>query len=163
MLAYITLGGLTSAIYNEVLQFFIIVAALLPLTLVALHAIGGMERPAGQGQGVQGARRGAACTRGRASASAHVTNPIDANWIGLVFGLGFVLSFGYWTTNFAEVQRALSAKNLSAARRTPLIGAYPKIFIPALIIIPGLIALVHGQGPGRQAARTCSTTTRSRC
>ena len=59
-----------------------------------------------------------------------------------MFGLGFVLSFGYWTTNFAEVQRCLSAKNLSAAQRTPLIGAYPKIFIPALTIIPGLIAVV---------------------
>ncbi len=59
-----------------------------------------------------------------------------------MFGLGFVLSFGYWTTNFAEVQRCLAAKNLSAARRTPLIGAYPKIFIPALTIIPGLIAVV---------------------
>ena len=59
-----------------------------------------------------------------------------------MFGLGFVLSFGYWTTNFAEVQRALSARNLSAARRTPLIGAYPKIFLPAIIILPGLIAVV---------------------
>jgi SSS family solute:Na+ symporter len=66
----------------------------------------------------------------------------------VVFGLGFVLSFGYWTTNFAEVQRALSARNLSAARRTPLIGAYPKIFLPAIIILPGLIAVltVHGLG-----------------
>ena len=72
-----------------------------------------------------------------------VTNPIGANWIAIVLGLGFVLSFGYWTTNFAEVQRALSAKNMSAARRTPLIAAYPKIFIPALTIIPGLIALVE--------------------
>ena len=65
-----------------------------------------------------------------------------------MFGLGFVLSFGYWTTNFAEVQRALSAKNMSAARRTPLIGAYPKIFIPALTIIPGLVALVTVKGLG---------------
>jgi SSS family solute:Na+ symporter len=69
-----------------------------------------------------------------------------------VFGLGFVLSFGYWTTNFAEVQRALSAKDLTAGQRTPLIGAYPKIFIPALTIIPGLVALAchpqtgHAQG-----------------
>jgi SSS family solute:Na+ symporter len=69
-------------------------------------------------------------------------------WIAIVFGLGFVLSFGYWTTNFAEVQRALSAKNLSAARRTPLIGAYPKILIPALTIIPGLVALVSVKGLG---------------
>ena len=65
-----------------------------------------------------------------------------------MLGLGFVLSFGYWTTNFAEVQRALSAKSMSAARRTPLIGAYPKIFIPALTIIPGLVALVTVKGLG---------------
>ena len=65
-----------------------------------------------------------------------------------MFGLGFVLSFGYWTTNFAEVQRALSAKSLGAARRTPLIGAYPKIFIPAITIIPGLVALVTIKGLG---------------
>jgi SSS family solute:Na+ symporter len=77
-----------------------------------------------------------------------VENPLGASWIPIVFGLGFVLSFGYWTTNFAEVQRALSAKNLSAARRTPLIGAFPKIFIPAITIIPGLIALAIIPGLG---------------
>src|SRR5205085_2073976 len=78
----------------------------------------------------------------------HVTNPLASDWVGVVFGLGFVLSFGYWTTNFAEVQRALSARNMSASRRTPLIGAYPKIFLPAIIILPGLIATVtvHGLG-----------------
>jgi SSS family solute:Na+ symporter len=147
VLVYITLGGLTSAIYNEVLQFFVIVAALLPLTLVALHSIGGINgikekvkafKPLGepglhawQGLGIH-----------------HVTNPLGSDWVGVVFGLGFVLSFGYWTTNFAEVQRALSAKNMNAARRTPLIGAYPKIFLPAIIILPGLIAVltVHGLG-----------------
>ena len=147
VLVYITLGGLTSAIYNEVLQFFIIVASLLPLTLVALHSVGGIDgvkqrvkafKPLGehglhawQGLGIH-----------------HVTNPLGSDWVGLVFGLGFVLSFGYWTTNFAEVQRALSAKNMSAARRTPLIGAYPKIFLPFIIILPGLIAVltVHGLG-----------------
>jgi SSS family solute:Na+ symporter len=72
----------------------------------------------------------------------NVTNPIGSSWIGLVFGLGFVLSFGYWTTNFAEVQRALSAKNLSAAQRTPLIGAFPKLVLPFIMILPGMIALV---------------------
>ena len=146
VLVYITLGGLTSAIYNEVLQFFIIVASLLPLTLVALHDMGGWgglqdkikETPLKEGglHAWQGLGVG------------NVTNPIDANWIAIVFGLGFVLSFGYWTTNFAEVQRALSAKSMSAARRTPLIGAYPKIFIPALTIIPGLVALVSVKGLG---------------
>jgi solute:Na+ symporter, SSS family len=65
-----------------------------------------------------------------------------------VFGLGFVLGFGYWTTNFAEVQRALSARNMSASRRTPLIGAFPKIFLPAIIILPGLIAVVTVKGLG---------------
>ena len=69
-----------------------------------------------------------------------VTNPIGANWLAIVLGLGFVLSFGYWTTNFTEVQRAFSAKNMSAARRTPLIGAFPKLFIPFIVVVPGLIA-----------------------
>jgi solute:Na+ symporter, SSS family len=146
VMAYITLGGLTSAIYNEVLQFFIIIAALLPLTIVALHDMGGWSgledkvRDTKLGEGGLHAWQGLGI--------GNVTNPIDANWIAIVFGLGFVLSFGYWTTNFAEVQRALSAKNLSAARRTPLIGAYPKIFIPALTIIPGLVALVSVKGLG---------------
>jgi solute:Na+ symporter, SSS family len=146
VMVYITLGGLTSAIYNEVLQFFIIVASLLPLTLVALHDMGGVG-------GLKDKVRGSALEDGGLHAwqglgVGNVTNPIDANWLGIVLGLGFVLSFGYWTTNFAEVQRALSAKSMSAARRTPLIGAYPKIFIPALTIIPGLVALVSVKGLG---------------
>jgi SSS family solute:Na+ symporter len=146
VLVYITLGGLTSAIYNEVLQFFIIVASLLPLTLVALHDMGGWG-------GLQDKIKASPLKEGGLHAwqgigVGNVTNPIDANWIAIVFGLGFVLSFGYWTTNFAEVQRALSAKSMSAARRTPLIGAYPKIFIPALTIIPGLVALVSVKGLG---------------
>ncbi len=150
VLIYITLGGLTSAIYNEVLQFFVICAALIPLTLVALHSVGGWT-------GLEH-RIKALPALGNAGLHAwkglgvhHETNPLKANWIGVVFGLGFVVSFGYWTTNFAEVQRALSAKNLSAARRTPLIAAYPKIFLPAIIILPGLIAVatVHGLGVGQ--------------
>jgi solute:Na+ symporter, SSS family len=146
VMAYISLGGLTSAIYNEVLQFFIIVAALLPLVIVSLHSVGGWS-------GLQDKVKASALKEGGLHAwqglgVGNVTNPIDANWIAIVFGLGFVLSFGYWTTNFAEVQRALSAKNLSASRRTPLIGAYPKVFIPALTIIPGLVALVTVKGLG---------------
>ncbi len=147
VLVYITLGGLTSAIYNEVLQFFVIVASLLPLTLVALHGVGGVSglkhkienfKPLGT----------AGLHAWRGLGIHHVTNPLQSDWVGVVFGLGFVLGFGYWTTNFAEVQRALSARNMSASRRTPLIGAYPKIFLPAIIIVPGLIAVVTVKGLG---------------
>jgi SSS family solute:Na+ symporter len=146
VLVYITLGGLTSAIYNEVLQFFIIVASLVPLVIVALHSMGGWS---GLENRVKHSALGDAGLHAwRGLGIGHVTNPIGGNWLVMVMGLGFVLSFGYWTTNFAEVQRALSAKNQSAARRTPLIGAYPKIFIPALTIIPGLAALVAIKGLG---------------
>ena len=137
VLAYITLGGLSGAIYNEVLQFFVIIAGLIPLVIIGLKDVGGwgglkekvLAQPGHDGFFSTWAGTGTSWT-----------NPLG-DWIGIVMGLGFVLSFGYWTTNFAEVQRALSAKNLSAAERTPLIGAYPKIFIPALTIIPGLIAI----------------------
>src|SRR4051794_12531824 len=149
VLVYITLGGLTSAIYNEVLQFFIIVASLLPLTIVALHDMGGVG---GLKDKVEQSKLGNAGLHAwQGLGIGHVTNPIGGDWLVMVLGLGFVLSFGYWTTNFAEVQRALSAKNMSAARRTPLIGAYPKIFIPALTIIPGLVALVTVPGLGGSA------------
>jgi len=140
VLAYITLGGLSSAIYNEVLQFFVIIAALVPLVVVALVDIGGWGGLTDHFKHTKVGEAGLHVFKG--TAPGHVVNPIGASWLGIVFGLGFVLSFGYWTTNFAEVQRALSARNLSAAKRTPLIGAYPKLFIPALVVIPGMIALV---------------------
>jgi SSS family solute:Na+ symporter len=140
VLVYITLGGLSSAIYNEVLQFFVIIAALIPISVIGLHALGGWS---GLSDKIEKTKLGEAGLHAlQGTAPGHVTNPIGATWIGLVFGLGFVLSFSYWTTNFAEVQRALSAKNLSAGQRTPLIGAFPKLFIPAITVIPGLVALV---------------------
>jgi len=145
VLVYITLGGLTSAIYNEVLQFFLIVAALVPLVLIALHAVGGVS---GLADRVRDSKLGEPGLHAWQGLGIGGNNPLGANFIATIFGLGFVLSFGYWTTNFAEVQRALSARNLSAARRTPLIAAYPKIFIPALTIIPGLVALVTVKGLG---------------
>jgi SSS family solute:Na+ symporter len=141
VLAYITLGGLSSAIYNEVLQFWVILAALIPLVIVALHDVGGWGGLTDKFKHTKVGEAGLHVLQG--TAPGHVVNPIGASWIGIVFGLGFVLSFGYWTTNFAEVQRALSARNLSAAKRTPLIGAYPKLFIPALVVIPGMIALIQ--------------------
>lgn len=137
VLAYITLGGLSSAIYNEVMQFFVIIAGLVPLTIVGLHRVGGwggLTEAIKETQGVQHLQTWAGTGIG------DVTNPIGANWLAIVLGLGFVLSFGYWTTNFTEVQRAFSAKNMSAARRTPLIAAIPKLFIPFIVVIPGLIA-----------------------
>ena len=146
VLVYITLGGLSSAIYNEVLQFFVILAALIPLTLIGLHDVGGWD---GLKEAVTKVNsEDELFNSWKGTAPGNVDNPLGASWVPIVFGLGFVLSFGYWTTNFAEVQRALSAKSLSAARRTPLIGAYPKIFIPAITIIPGLVALAVIPGLG---------------
>src|SRR4051812_38519232 len=146
VLVYITLGGLSSAIYNEVLQFFVILAALIPLTIVGLHDVGGWD---GLKEAVMKVNsKDELFHSWQGTAVGNVDNPLGASWIPIVFGLGFVLSFGYWTTNFAEVQRALSAKSLSAAQRTPLIGAYPKALIPAITIIPGLVALATIPGLG---------------
>nr|WP_231947640.1 sodium/solute symporter [Jiangella sp. DSM 45060] len=139
VLSYITLGGLSAAIYNEVLQFFVIVAALFPLTVVALDRVGGWD---GLTSGIRDA------TGSTEQLSAWPGNELAGfdssilSVVGIVFGLGFVLSFGYWTTNFVEVQRAMASKSMSAARRTPIIGAYPKMFIPFIVVIPGMIAAV---------------------
>ncbi len=137
---YITLGGLSSAIYNEVLQFFVILAALIPIVVVGLHSVGGWSGLQDKFKETKIGEAGLHALQG--TGVGEVTNPIGVSWIGIVFGLGFVLSFGYWTTNFAEVQRALSAKDLNAAERTPLIGAIPKLFLPFVMILPGMIALV---------------------
>jgi SSS family solute:Na+ symporter len=144
--AYISLGGLSSAIYNEVLQFFVILAALIPITVIGLHAVGGWN---GLRDKIRDSDLGEAGLHALEGTNpGDVTNPIGATWIGIVFGLGFVLAFGYWTTNFAEVQRALSAKDLRSAQRTPLIGAIPKLLLPFVMIIPGLIAIVVIEGLG---------------
>lgn len=147
VLGYTFFGGLSAAIYNEVLQFFVIVAALLPLTLIGLHRVGGWS---GLKSNVGSSRLGeTAMNAWHGTGLDNTTNPYG-NWIGIALGLGFVLSFGYWTTNFAEVQRALSAKDMSAARRTPLIAAFPKMVLPAIVILPGVLAviLVPGIGDG---------------
>ncbi len=146
VLAYITLGGLSSAIYNEVLQFFVIIAALIPLTIVGLHDAGGINGLTDKVKDTKLGEAGLHVLQG--TGVGNVVNPIGSTWIGLVFGLGFVLSFGYWTTNFAEVQRALSAKDLSAGQRTPLIGAFPKLVIPFVVVVPGMIALWKIKGLG---------------
>jgi SSS family solute:Na+ symporter len=142
VLAYTTLGGLTSAIYNEVLQFCLIVAGLLPLVVLGLHNVGGWD-------GLSARLAEAATVRGYPEgAYTHAwqhlgdpsQNPIGVEWFGLVMGLGFVLSFGYWCTDFLVVQRAMAADSPTAARRVPLIAALPKMLFPALVILPGMIA-----------------------
>jgi SSS family solute:Na+ symporter len=137
VLVYITLGGLSSAIYNEVMQFFVIVAGLVPLTIVGLNRVGGWG---GLTTALEKTESAKLLHTWAGTGIGDVTNPIGADWLAIVLGLGFVLSFGYWTTNFTEVQRAFSAKNMSAARRTPLIGAIPKLLIPFIVVVPGLIA-----------------------
>jgi solute:Na+ symporter, SSS family len=133
VLAYILLGGLSSAIYNEVLQFFLIVAGFLPLVWLGLKNVGGWH-------GLT-EKLPRAYTHSWAGMSNPNTNPLGVEWFGLVMGLGFVLSFGYWCTDFLVVQRAMAADSMSAARRTPLIAAIPKMFFPFLVILPGLIAI----------------------
>jgi SSS family solute:Na+ symporter len=133
VMAYTLLGGLTSAVYNEVLQFFLIVLGLSPLVIVALQDAGGWDTI-------------------RTNLDPQLTHAwkymgdADANHMGihfmsLIFGLGFVMSFGYWCTDFLVVQRAMIAKNMSAAQRTPIIAAIPKMFMPLIVVLPGVIAI----------------------
>lgn len=143
VLAYTFLGGLTSAIYNEVLQFFLIVLGFFPLVTLGLVDVGGW-------QGLKARLATEALARGAPAASLTSAwrylgdssqNPMGVEWFGLVMGLGFVLSFGYWCTDFLVVQRAMAAESMTAARRTPLIAAVPKMLFPFLVILPGLLAL----------------------
>lgn len=138
VLTYTALGGLSAAIYNEVLQFFVIVAALLPLTLVGLSRVGGYDGLKAKLTESGGAEQ---LSSWSGTAMTGIDNPV-LSVIGIVFGLGFVLSFGYWTTNFVEVQRAMASDSISAAQRSPIIGAFPKMLIPFIVILPGMIAAV---------------------
>ena len=145
VLTYTALGGLSAAIYNEVLQFFVILAALVPLTIFGLIKVGGWS-------GLKDKVIDTAKADGTVTASVHeqltswpgqALSGFDSPvWsvIGIVFGLGFVLSFGYWTTNFVEVQRAMASDSISSARRAPIIASFPKMFIPFVVVIPGMIA-----------------------
>jgi SSS family solute:Na+ symporter len=143
VLAYIFLGGLTSAIYNEVLQFFLIVAGFVPLVFLGMKDVGGWSALVERLRGVatsQGYAAGAFTSSWRHMDQAS-HNPMGVEWFAMVMGLGFVLSFGYWCTDFLVVQRAMAANSMSAARRTPLIAAVPKMLFPALVILPGMIAI----------------------
>jgi SSS family solute:Na+ symporter len=147
VLSYITLGGLSAAIYNEVLQFFVIVASLTPLTLIGLHRVGGWNGLTDKiTQAAADDKSGGVTAADQLNSwPGNALSGFDSDFwsvVGIVFGLGFVLSFGYWTTNFVEVQRALASNSISSARKTPIIGAFPKMFIPFITIFPGMIAAV---------------------
>src|SRR5881398_1425827 len=144
VLGYIFLGGLTSAIYNEVLQFFLIVFGFAPLVFLGLRDVGGWAGLSARLAGVATGNGYApgAYTRSWAFMGHASANPVGVEWFGLVMGLGFVLSFGYWCTDFLVVQRAMAANSMTAARRTPLIAALPKMMFPFLVIIPGMLAMV---------------------
>jgi len=143
VLGYIFLGGLTSAIYNEVLQFFLIVFGFAPLVFLGLRDVGGWAGLSARLAGVATGNGYApgAYTRSWAFMGHASANPVGVEWFGLVMGLGFVLSFGYWCTDFLVVQRAMAANSMTAARRTPLIAALPKMMFPFLVIIPGMLAM----------------------
>jgi solute:Na+ symporter, SSS family len=137
VLAYTFLGGLTSAIYNEVLQFFLIVLGFSPLAIMAVAKAGGWSGMASRLPDVM--------THSWKYMGSSSQNPMGVEVFGLVAGLGFVLSFGYWCTDFLVVQRAMAADSMSAARRTPILAAIPKMIMPFIVIIPGIaaVALAH--------------------
>jgi len=133
VLIYTFLGGLTSAVYNEVLQFFLIVLGIAPVVFIGLHEAGGWEGVTKNLPEVM--------THTWTHMSAAADNPMGVNVWSMVMGLGFVLSFGYWCTDFLVVQRAMIARSMSAAQRTPLFAAFPKMLMPFIVILPGLLAL----------------------
>jgi SSS family solute:Na+ symporter len=154
VLVYVLKGGLTSAIYTEVLQFFMIVLGFAPVVYLGLRDVGGWnglksklvevaQNPAAAGMIDKAGRTfppDSWTGAWKPLLAGPASNPMGVDWFAMVFGLGFVLSFGYWCTNFLVVQRAMAARNMSAARRTPLIAAVPKMLFPALVILPGMIA-----------------------
>ena len=154
VLIYVLKGGLTSAIYTEVLQFFMIVLGFAPVVYLGLKDVGGWHAMNHSLQAVAvnpsalylkdagityAADAWTSAWTPVLAGPAH--NPMGVDWFAMIFGLGFVLSFGYWCTNFLVVQRAMAAKNMTAARNTPLVAAVPKMFFPFLVIVPGMIAV----------------------
>lgn len=133
VLVYTFTGGLTSAIYNEVLQFFLIILGIAPLVYIGLEKAGGIQ---GIVQHVDDAKLHV--WKGLSDPS---TNPMGVDAFSMVFGLGFVLAFGYWCTDFLVVQRAMATRNLNEAQRTPVLAAFPKILMPIIVILPGIILL----------------------
>ncbi len=133
VMVYTFLGGLTSAVYNEVLQFFLIVLGLSPLVIIALHDAGGWENIK--------ANLAPQLTHAWKYMDKAENNPMGLNFMSLIFGLGFVMSFGYWCTDFLVVQRAMIARNMSEAQRTPVMAAIPKMLMPLIVVLPGVVAI----------------------
>ena len=144
VLVYILLGGLTSSIYNEVVQFFLIVFGFLPLVFLGVMGAGGWSGVEARLATVA-TDAGFAAGRVDAVVAAHgrraSANPMGIEWFGMVMGLGFVMSFGYWCTDFLVIQRAMAARSMNAAQRTPILAAIPKMFMPFIVILPGMVAL----------------------
>jgi solute:Na+ symporter, SSS family len=134
---YVTLGGLRSAIFNEVLQFFLIWAGALLIPILGLYEAGGWTNLKLQITH----RASEQYVHLWAGLGSFSNNPMGINWVGIVFGLGAVISMGYWTTDFLVVQRILAAKDIRSAEMAPIIGAGFKMFVPIIVILPGLLGL----------------------
>jgi SSS family solute:Na+ symporter len=140
---YVMLGGLRSAIINEVLQFVLIWAGAMLIPILGLIEAGGWHNLMAQIT----LRMGSEYTHLWSTTGSFAANPMGVHWTGIVFGLGWVISFGYWTTDFLVVQRVLSANSLRSARLAPIIGSAFKMFVPFFVILPGLLALVLLKDP----------------
>ena len=145
VLVYTFFGGLTSAIYNEVLQFFLIVLGFAPLAFFAVHKAGGWQ---GITANIKEATGSDAFVHSWKYAVNPTANPMGVEVFGIIMGLGFVLSFGYWCTNYLVVQRAMAADTMAASRLTPITGAFPKMILPFIVIIPGIAALALNEAGG---------------
>lgn len=162
VLMYVLKGGLTSAIYTEVLQFFMIVLGFAPVVYLGLKDVGGWGS---MNKALEGVAANPAALYLKEAGTTYApdawssawkpllagpaNNPMGVDWFAMVFGLGFVLSFGYWCTNFLVVQRAMAARNMTAARNTPLVAAVPKMIFPLLVIVPGMIAIALTSIPSK--------------
>src|SRR6204780_2299170 len=149
--AYVALGGLRSAIFNEVLQFVLIWGGALLVPILGMIQAGGVEglkhKMIANLQGMTGTVSPDSYFHLWRDTGQFAANPMGVHWTGIVFGLGFVISFGYWTTDFLVVQRVLAAHNLRAARMAPIIGSFLKMAVPFIVILPGLLGLVLLQNP----------------
>ena len=176
VLIYVLKGGLTSAIYTEVLQFFMIVLGFAPVVYLGLKDAGGWDAVKHKLSGVATdpvafnlVSDASKTFKPDAWTSAWTpllggpsANPMGVDLFAMVFGLGFVLSFGYWCTNFLVVQRAMAAKDMKAARNTPLVAAVPKMLFPVLVILPGMIALALTATPGKDYRLPQAVITQTR-